>query len=339
MARANSSDPGDLTGRVVLITGATSGIGREAAVRLAAMGATVVMTGRDPQRSADALDDVRRRSGSDAVELVSLDLASFASIRACAAEVLDRWDRLDVLVANAGGIHTDRRETVEGYELTFGANHLGHHLLTTLLVDRLTATAARSDRQARVVVVASLAHRAALGGPSWAALAERTRYDGWTAYAESKLCNVAFTMALAERLAGTGVTATCCHPGTVRSHFGSADDASGLFRLGILIGRPFFVTPRRGASPLVALAVDPRYEGRTGIYVSGGYPPLHRSRPSRPARDPEVARRLWGLSEELVACADRRAGASDGDGPDGDAPDGDGPSEPADEGPSREVGS
>lgn len=308
--RVERTDGSDLDGRVVLVTGATSGIGREAAVRLAARGATVVMTGRDPQRSTDALADVRRRTGNDAVELVRLDLASFDSVRACAAEVLERWDRLDVLVANAGGIHTDRRETTEGYELTFGANHLGHHLLTTLLLDRLAASARPPERHARIVVVASLAHRAALGGLSWSELAERPRYDGWTAYAESKLCNVVFTMALAERLAGTGVTATCCHPGTVRSHFASSEDARGLFRAGILIGRPFFVTPRRGASPLVALAADARFEGVSGLYLSGGYPPMHRSRPARAGRDPEAARRLWALSEDLVARA--RGGSSAG---------------------------
>ena len=129
----------DLHGQVIVITGGNSGIGKEAAVALAAMGATVVITARNQTKGQAALADVRQRSGSSTVELMDLDLADFASIRAFAAEVLERCDRLDVLVNNAGGIISDRVHTVQGFEMTFGVNHLGHFLLTELLLDRLVA--------------------------------------------------------------------------------------------------------------------------------------------------------------------------------------------------------
>ena len=310
-------DHPDMRGRVVLITGGTAGIGREAAVDLARLGATVALTARDEAKGAASLAEVRRRAGTDDVHVVPLDLASFASIRSAADEVLERWDRLDVLVNNAGGILSDRRETAEGYEMTFGVNHLGHFLLTGLLADRLRASA-----PARVVTVASLAHRMAPGGLTWSDLQRERRYVATVAYNESKLANVLFTMELAERLAGTGVTATCCHPGGVRSEFGGAEDTRGLERLTMAVGRPFLVPPSRGAAPLVRLAADPDLEGVTGAYFTGGYlPGVHQRTPSRAARDPEAARRLWELSEDLVARGARRSGVDvgaatgGGDGP------------------------
>jgi NAD(P)-dependent dehydrogenase (short-subunit alcohol dehydrogenase family) len=291
--------PPDLGGKVVLVTGANSGIGLEASVELARLGATVALACRDPERGRAARDEVRRRAGVDDAELVRLDLASFASIREAAAEVLERWDRLDVLVANAGGILSERRMTEDGFEMTFGVNHLGHFLLTDLLLERLVASA-----PARVVVTSSLAHRGAFGGMSWADLDRSGRYVAAEVYAESKLANILFTFELAERTAGTGVTANCCHPGSVRSGFGAAEDTRGFDRIGIALARPFSVGPVRGAEPLVHLAAAPELEGVTGTYVVGGYQPgIHRRTPSRAARDPEAARRLWELSEALVAGA------------------------------------
>ncbi len=143
-----------LAGKVVAITGANAGIGKETAVALARMGATVVMTARDPAKGAAALAEVRERSGSTTVDLVPLDLASFESIRGTSAALLDRYDRLDVLVANAGLVMSKRTETVEGFETTFGVNHLGHFYLTSLLFDRL-----RTGDPSRVVVVSSTAHK------------------------------------------------------------------------------------------------------------------------------------------------------------------------------------
>lgn len=293
----DAHETGEGTTPVVVITGANSGIGFEAAAAIAARGATVVLACRSPERGRAALEEVRRRSGSEDVALVPLDLASVASVRSCAAEVLERWERLDVLVLNAGGILSTNRTTEDGVEMTFGVNHLGHQLLTDLLVDRLVASA-----PARVVVTSSVGHRMALAGMRWSQLERRRRYLSWEVYAESKLANVLFTAELAERLAGTGVTVNCFHPGMVRTGFGSPEDTGGLDRFAMAIARPFLVGPARGAEPLVHLALAPELEGSTGGYFAGGYlPGVRRRTPSRAARDPRAARRLWEESEKILA--------------------------------------
>lgn len=286
----------DMSGRTVVITGGNSGIGLEAAVDLARRGASVIITARRPERGAAARDEVSRRSGVDDVGVVALDLASLASVRAAADELLATTDRIDVLINNAGAILSERTLTAEGFEATFGANHLGHHLLTNLLLDRLVASA-----PARIVNVASLAHRGAWRGMSWDDLDRSGGYNASQVYAESKLANILFTRELAARLVGTGVTANACHPGGVRSGFGSSEDTRGLERLAMVVGRPFLVSPARGAEPLVYLAASPEVAGVTGAYFTGGYlPGVHQRTPSRAARDDEAARRLWALSDELV---------------------------------------
>lgn len=303
-----STTTADLSGKTVVITGGNAGIGKEAAVELASRGADVIITARNPAKGEAALTDIRARATAGSVELASLDLASFASVRACAADLLARTSRIDVLLNNAGGMLSERWETEEGYELTFGGNHLGHFLLTNELLDRLV------DSRARIVNTSSIGHRMALTGLSWNDLAHRTGgYNGTQVYAESKLANLLHANALAARLAGTGVTANACHPGPVRTGFGSADDTTGFERFGMAIARPFLITAASGARPLVHLAASPAVEGATGGYYVGGYVPgVQQHRPSRHGRDPEAAARLWELSEQLVAAADaRRAPGSD----------------------------
>ncbi|MFN8038976.1 MAG: SDR family NAD(P)-dependent oxidoreductase [Acidimicrobiales bacterium] len=289
--------PVDLHGRTIVITGGNAGIGREAAVSLARMGANVVITARDPIRGGQAREYVRSRSGSDAVELGSLDLASFASIRAFAEWFLEGHDRLDVLVNNAGGILSNRLLTSEGLEMTFGVNHVGHALLTSLLLDRLTA-----DAPSRIVNLASIAHR--FGSMHWADLQYERSYVGTVAYNQSKLANVLFTAELARRLAGTGVTAMCCHPGPVRSGFGADRDTRGVERFFLGIARPFEISPRWGSRVITYLASQPLPDDAAGGYFVGGY--LGRSarhRPSKEARDPAAARRLWDVTEQLITSA------------------------------------
>jgi NAD(P)-dependent dehydrogenase (short-subunit alcohol dehydrogenase family) len=299
----------DMSGKVVLITGGNAGIGREGAAQLARWGATVVFTARDPERGERALADIRRKAGldpttargSDAerVQLLPLDLASFTSIRNLAATVLDQYERLDVLICNAGGVLSDFRLTEEGFEATFGVNHLGHFLLSQLLLDRLRASA-----PARIVVASSIAHRA--GTMRWSDLQHTVGYNGAAAYNQSKLANILFTRQLAAQLDPAEVTVNCFHPGAVRTGFGSAEDTRGLERLLITIGRPFMLPPRWGARPLIYLASAPELDGVTGGYWVGGFiPGVHRRRPSREARDPEAARRLWRVSEELIAGVQR----------------------------------
>jgi len=288
----------DMTGKVVLITGANSGIGKEAAVALARLGATVVVGARHEQRGRKALNEIKRRSRvlDDRVTLVPLDLAKFRSIRDAAATVLDQHDRLDVLVNNAGGIISDRRVTEDGFEMMFGVNHLGHFLLTQLLLERLQQSA-----PARIINVSSIAHHLA-GGMTFADLQHERFFNGTAVYNETKLANVLFTMELARRLEGTGVVANCLHPGAVRSGFGAAGDTRGFERLILLLGKPFMVSSHRGAQPIIRLAALERYEEATGGYYVGGYlSRCAKHSASAAGRDPATARQLWDVSEALVA--------------------------------------
>jgi NAD(P)-dependent dehydrogenase (short-subunit alcohol dehydrogenase family) len=286
----------DLTGQVVIVTGANSGIGKETAVALARMGATVVMTARTASKGEVARDEVVRRSGSDRVVLGSLDLASFASIREFAASFLAGFDRLDVLVNNAGLIVDTRRETADGFELMFGTNHLGHFLLTDLLRQRLVESA-----PSRVVVVSSVAHRWAVKGLDRSDLQSVRRFSGSRAYGASKLANVQFALELSRQLAADGVAVNAVHPGSIHSGFAADGDtsASGLGWWMATFGPYVLRSPRTGAKTQVLLASStrPRVAGKTGDYWSHG----RRWPASRRARDEEAARWLWEESERLVA--------------------------------------
>ena len=293
----------DLAGRVIVITGSSSGIGRAAANALARRGATVVMTSRNEANGRRALTEVRRRAQvtDDRVAMLPLDLARLASVRSFAADVLDRYDRLDVLVNNAGGIISDRRTTEDGFEMTFQVNHLAPFLLTQLLLDRLVASA-----PARIVNTSSIAHR--LGSMRWNDLEHAGAYNGTDAYNQSKLANVLFTMELARRLQDAGVVANCLHPGAVRTGFGGGGDTQGPERWILLAGRPFMVSPHRGAQPIIRLASLPQYETATGGYYVAGYlARCARHQASALGRDPEAASRLWAVSERLLASVEPAA--------------------------------
>jgi NAD(P)-dependent dehydrogenase (short-subunit alcohol dehydrogenase family) len=276
--------------KVVLITGGNSGLGRATATELARRGATVVITARRAERGVEARDAIRAATGGD-VHWVPLDLASFASVRRCAAEVVERFDRLDVLVNNAGALLSARSETAEGFETTFGVNHLGHFLLTGLLLDRLRASA-----PSRVVTVSSTLHWIAFG-LDFTDLQATRRYDGMVAYASSKLANVLFTRELARRLEGTGVTANSLCPGLVASSFGADGDTTGLIQLIARMSRPLAVSPAFAAQTPVYLASAAALTGVSGQHYVFRLPaPVSWS-----ARDRTAARRLWEISEALVA--------------------------------------
>ena len=281
--------------RTVVITGASSGIGQETAAALAAMGDTVVMTSRDPERGAAALADVRARSGSAEVHLLPLDLASFASIRAFATEVNDRFPAVHVLVNNAGVVLSRRQVTAEGFEMMFGVNHLGHFLLTDLLLDRLRAGADDASGGARVVTVSSVAQRFVPRMPFGDLQSER-RFSTMVAYSVSKLANVLFANELARRLDGTGVTSNSMHPVAVRTNFAGDGDTSGVLKWGMAAARPLMLPPAGGARTVIHLAASPEVAATTG-----GYFALNRQlRQGRVGKDPAVARRLWDVSRELV---------------------------------------
>jgi NAD(P)-dependent dehydrogenase (short-subunit alcohol dehydrogenase family) len=281
-----------MRGRICLVTGATSGVGRAAAIALARMGAHVVIVARDTGRGAAALGDVRTASPTGAGELLLADLSSQAAIRRLAGEVEARLSALHVLVNNAGGIWYHRETTADGLERTVATNHLAYFLLTNLLLDRLRASA-----PARVVNVSSDAHYGA--ALDFDDLQGEQRYDGWAAYKRSKLANVLFTSELAARLAGSGVTANALHPGVVNT--GISRKGSPLFRLGFSIARPFMLTPERGADTIVYLASAPEVSGTTGEY----FEKRRAKTPSAEARDPRTRQRLWDVSEALVGLAAR----------------------------------
>jgi NAD(P)-dependent dehydrogenase (short-subunit alcohol dehydrogenase family) len=280
-----------MDGRVCLVTGASSGIGRETALALARMGATVVVHGRDPRRSAEAADAVREASPRGEVDLLVADLSSQAEVRRLAAEVLDRHDALHVLVNNAGAIRTRREVTVDGLDQTFALNHLAYFLLTQLLLDRLQASA-----PARIVNVSSAAHaRAELDFDD---LQNERRY-GMGVYGQSKLANVLFTYELARRIDGSGVTANCLHPGVVGTRFGLGNTGPKGWAawLANRVVRPVALSPAKGARTSIYLATTPDVEGVSGRYFA-------RSKAiasSQASYDEESARRLWDVSEQLTA--------------------------------------
>jgi NAD(P)-dependent dehydrogenase (short-subunit alcohol dehydrogenase family) len=281
-----------MKGKTVVVTGGNSGIGLETAVALGRMGARVMITARNPDRGAVALEKIAARIGDKgSVDLVVFDLADLSSVRLGAEEILARCPRIEVLINNAGLTLSERSETVDGYESTFAINHLGPFLLTTLLLPRLEESA-----PARVINVSSTAHNVARGGMPFDDLQSTKGYGGMKAYGISKLANILFTHELARRLIGTGVTANSLHPGTVRTKFGGDGDVKGLLAIGIKIGAPLFLSPAKGARTSVYLASSPEVETLNGKYFAK----CKQKTPKKWALDADAARRLWDESEQMV---------------------------------------
>src|SRR5215208_3697103 len=274
-------------GKTVLITGGTSGIGKATAVALAAMGAHVGVVGRHPERGEAALEEIRDRGYSESVELMLADLSGQGEVRRLAEESLERHDRLDVLVNNAGLVQSKRTETSDGVETTFAINHLAPFLLTNLLLERLEKSA-----PSRVITVSSEAQR--WGNVDFEDLQSRRKYRGFPVYGMTKLANIMFTYELAERLSGTGVTANCLHPGSVGTNFGQNN--RGPMALFFRTFKPFMRSPEQGADTLVWLASSPEVEGISGKYF------LDRKEieAKSVAYDRAARRRLWKISEELT---------------------------------------
>jgi NAD(P)-dependent dehydrogenase (short-subunit alcohol dehydrogenase family) len=277
---------GGMEGKVALITGGTSGIGRATAVALAAMGAEVVVTGRNEERGRAALAEIRHESGSERVSLMLADLAVQAEVRGLADGFRERHDRLDVLINNAGLIRSRRTETPDGIELTLAVNHLAPFLLTNLLLDLLEKSA-----PSRVITVSSEARRAA--EIDFDDLQSERRYRAFPVYGMTKKANILFTYELAERLRGTGVVANCVHPGGVNTGFGSDNRSPGvlLFRA----FKPFMRTPEQGADTVIYLATSPEAGEMTGEYLTD----RKEVSPAEP-RDEAAQKRLWEVSERLT---------------------------------------
>lgn len=273
--------------KIVMVTGANAGIGKVTARELAKMGATVIMVARSRRRGEEALAEVKAASGSDTVALMLADLSSQESIRQLAAEFKANYGRLHVLVNNAGAIFMNRRESVDGLEMTFALNHLGYYLLTMLLLDTLKASA-----PARIINVTSGAH---FGGRiNFDDLQMQKRYAGFRAYSASKLANVLFTYELARRLEGHNVTANCLHPGFVASNF--AKNNGLLSRIGMTLLRPLALSADKGAETSVYLASSPEVEGVTGSY----FDKKKSIKSAAHSYDEATAQRLWQISGELA---------------------------------------
>lgn len=281
-------------GKRVVITGGTGGIGLAAAEALAARGALLTIVGRSAARASAAAARIAAAApGAEVVQLVA-DLSSQADVRRLAGDILARHERIHVLANNAGAFFVDRQLTADGLERTWALNHLSPFLLTTLLLDRLKASA-----PARVITTSSAAHRGA--HIPWDDPGAERGYRGFARYGQSKLANILFTAELARRLGGTGVTANCFHPGLVATGFGMNN--RGLAAAALALVRPFARTPARGAETLVWLADAPEAGAHTGLYFVDRRP----ARPDAAALDPGAAARLWSESEAAVAAA-RRAG-------------------------------
>jgi retinol dehydrogenase-12 len=290
MARRDDSfDAGRMRGRVCAITGASSGLGFETALALARMDATVALLSRSEERGARARERIVAQTKNEAVHVVRCDHASLDSVRAAADQLLGRFDALHALVHNAGLMLTQPQITVDGLEETFQVNHLSAFLLTALLRERLATTAG-----ARVVTVSSLAHRSAT--LDFADLQGERAYDGWAAYARSKLANLLFTYELARRLQRFGVTANASHPGLVRSGFGHNNGVGMRALMALVQVPPLAVSVRRGARTQIWLASSPDVEGVSGRYFGG----CRERRSSRSSHDRDAQLRLWDASETLL---------------------------------------
>ncbi|GAB3894015.1 SDR family oxidoreductase [Larkinella knui] len=279
--------------RTCLITGANSGIGRITALELAKKGFDIIMLARNLEKARPVRQEIKSVSKTGHVDLVWCDIASQSSVLQAAREITDRYDRLDVLVNNAGLYIEKEQYSPEGIELSFATNHLGPFLLTNMLLNLL-----RKGTNARIVTVSSEAHRWD-GGFKMDELAKPRKYDGMKAYGASKLCNILFSKELADRLADDGITSNCLHPGVVKTNFGQ--NYSNLQGFVFNLMRPFFISPEKGAETSIYLASSPEVEKVTGLYFAKCKPKT----PSAAAQSKYNATQLWALSESLTQLKNR----------------------------------
>jgi NAD(P)-dependent dehydrogenase (short-subunit alcohol dehydrogenase family) len=277
--------------KVVVITGANSGIGKATAVELAQQGATIVMVCRSKERGEAARQDVIKASSNSSVFLELCDLSSHDSIKECSKRIHESYTYIDVLINNAGAIFGNHKLTVDGLEQTFGLNHMGYFLFTHYMLDLVKAGAVK-----RIVNVASLAHKMA-GQIPWGDLQlKNAKYRQFPAYASSKLYNIFFTKVLAKKLLneGSDITVNCLHPGTVYTGFGGS--GSKFFARLVKIGGRFLAKPEDGAKTSIYLATSPKVDHITGGYFA------HRKKAkiTKTAQSMEFAQRLWDKSMELA---------------------------------------
>jgi len=276
-----------MKGKVVVITGGTSGIGQVAAEKLAAMGGRIVLVARDQSPAAETLSRLRQLSPGVNHTVHLADLSKIDAVRRVGGEIASAEPRIDVLINNAGAMFYDRQVTLDGLERTFATNHMAYFLLTLALRPQLIAAA-----PARVINTASDAHRRAK--LDFEDLQCERNYRAFTAYGRSKLSNILFTRELARKLSGTGVTANCLHPGVVNTRF--ADGGHGALYQVFRIVKNFALTPEKGAETIIYLASSPDVAGVTGEY----FKKCARATPTSEAQNDDSARRLWSETERLT---------------------------------------
>ena len=278
----------EVKGKTCIVTGATSGIGRSTAIALARAGAELGIVCRDPGRAEDTVRAIRDETGSTTVDVFLGDLASQDAIRRVAAAILERYPRIHLLVNNAGVVNLQRQTTVDGIEQTFAVNHLAYFLLTLLLLDRL-----RESAPARIVNVGSDAHKF-VSGINFDDIGFADGYKSMKVYGHSKLANLLFTVELARRLEGSGVTVNCVHPGAVATGLGKNNGRIAGIVIRLLA--PFFRTPDKGAATTLHVATSPALDGVSGRYFAS----CREVQPAAAGRDREAAQRLWDLSAHLT---------------------------------------
>lgn len=286
-----------LDGKLVVITGANTGIGKETVKDLAKRGARVIMCCRDLTKAEEAAKDIRKESGSDLVEIMQLDLASLKSVRKCAETLIEKEDKIDILINNAGIMMCPDWKTEDGFDMQMGTNHFGHFLFTEKVLPLLRKSAA-SGEHPRIVIVSSLAHTAARNGIDFDDINYEKNFDSMQAYAQSKLANVLHCKELAKRLENTGISVYSLHPGVINTELGRHFYAKfPKFCL------PFFKctqwcikTPYHGAQTTLYCCLEDKIEGESGNYYSD----CARKDASAQGQDAEAAKKLWELSEKMV---------------------------------------
>lgn len=274
--------------KICLVTGGTSGLGLETCLELSALGAQVVMAGRNAQKGEQAIAKIRAKHPEAKIDFMYCDFMSQPSIHEFAAQFSENHQKLDVLVNNAGAVYQFYGENESGIERTFALNHLGYFTTTLLLLPKL-----KEAKQGRVVVVASDAHYGKFIDPL--NYNNQANFKGFEVYGKSKLANMLFTFELARRLEGSRITANCLHPGVVATNLAQQKE-NRFYRFAIKVAKPFLISSREGAETQVFLSASPVVEGISGKY----FDKKKIKRPSHRAQDTDMQKQLWELSERLT---------------------------------------